>query len=380
MCLLRLDKSWLNNFLSAIITLNFYYGNQMADFCDFNYEELSAWLQVQGEKSFHARQLFEWVYGKNCTDWELMTNLSKELRQKLSKTVRLPVLEFVRIQPSNDLETYKFLWKLREGTFVESVLICSGDRRTVCVSSQVGCPAKCAFCASGKQGFVRNLRPSEIVEQVLHINKWLAEKGERVSHVVYMGMGEPLKNYDSVVRSIRLLSDPKMFNISQRRITVSTVGIVEGIKRLSTEDLKVSLVLSLHAPNQKVRMKIIPYARKYPLEEIMTAMDEYSEKTKRDITYEYTLIAGINDHPDHAFELCHLLKGKQCTVNLIPYNPVPGLRLERPEKKGIKQFRSVLFGGKIVNTCRYTKGDDIAAACGQLAMQQQGPSPLTILK
>lgn len=343
----------------------------MTDFCDLNSEELSIWLQAQGEKPFHARQLFEWVYGKQVLDWEKMTNLSKELRAKIAKSLKLPTLELVRVQPSTDLETYKFLWKLREGAFVESVLICSGTRRTVCVSSQVGCPAKCAFCASGKEGFVRNLRPAEIVEQIIQINKWLAEKGERVCHVVYMGMGEPLKNYDSVVKSIRLISDPNILNISQRRITVSTVGIVEGIKRLTFEGLKVSLVLSLHAPNQKIRMKIIPYARKYPLDEILSAMDEYSEKTKRDITYEYTMIAGINDHPDHAHELSHLLHGKQCTVNLIPYNPVAGLKLNRPDKKSIKQFRSVLFGSKIVNTCRYTKGDDIAAACGQLALQQK---------
>jgi 23S rRNA (adenine2503-C2)-methyltransferase len=235
----------------------------------------------------------------------------------------------------------------------------------------VGCPAKCAFCASGKQGFFRNLRPHEIVEQVFLINQWLKDKNERVSHVVYMGMGEPLKNYDPVIKSIRLLSNPELLNLSQRRITVSTVGIVEGIKRLSREELKVSLVLSLHAPNQHIRQKIIPYARKYPLDAIMEAMDEYAKLTKRDITFEYTLIAGINDHPDHAFELTHLLHGKsQFTVNLIPYNPVPGLRLKRPEKKAIKQFRAVLFGAKVVNTCRYTKGDDIAAACGQLALQE----------
>ena len=244
-------------------------------------------------------------------------------------------------------------------------------RRTVCVSSQVGCPAKCAFCASGKDGFFRNLRPAEIAEQVVQINAWLAAKGERVSHVVYMGMGEPLKNYDSVIKSIRHICDPKLLNLSERRITVSTVGIVEGIKRLTDEELKVNLVLSLHAPNQKIRIKIIPYARKYPLEEILKAMDAYTHKTKRDITFEYILIAGVNDHPDHAHELAHLLHGKQCTVNLIPYNPVAGIRLKRPEKKTIKNFRSVLFGSHIVNTCRYTKGDDIAAACGQLAMQEK---------
>lgn len=342
----------------------------MRDFCELNYAELAALLAEKEEKEYHARQLIDWVYHKGVTDWNAMSNLSKELRQKLPSFLCLPVLQLVRVQDSNDLETFKFLWKLRDGSLVESVLICSGTRRTVCVSSQVGCPAKCAFCASGKQGFVRNLRPAEIVEQVVQINKWLLAKNERVSHIVYMGMGEPFKNYDPVVKSIRLISDPEILNISQRRITVSTVGIVEGIRRLATEDLKVNLVLSLHAPNQKIRLKIIPYARKYPLEDIMSAMDEYSSRTKRDITYEYILIAGINDHPDHAHELAHLLHGKQCTVNLIPYNPVVGLRLSRPEKKAVKNFRSVLFGSHIVNTCRYTKGDDIAAACGQLALQE----------
>lgn len=343
----------------------------MTNFCDLTYLELTEWLEAHEEKKFHARQLFDWVYKKTVLDWDAMTNLSKSLREKLKKGLRLPNLQLVSMLPSTDLETYKFLWKLGDGNLVESVLICSGDRRTVCVSSQVGCPAKCAFCASGKQGFLRNLRPGEIVEQILQINHWLQQKEEKVSHIVFMGMGEPLKNYEAVVKSIHLISAEEALNISQRRITVSTVGIVEGIKRLSTEDLKVNLVLSLHAPNQHIRLKIIPYARKYPLEDILLAMDEYSKRTKRDITYEYTLIAGINDHPDHAHELAHLLKGKQCTVNLIPYNPIPNIKLQRPDKKAIKEFRSVLYGCKIVNTCRYTKGDDIAAACGQLAMQNK---------
>jgi 23S rRNA (adenine2503-C2)-methyltransferase len=342
----------------------------MSDFCELNYEELVAFARAEGIRDFQVRQLADWVYGKSILNWDLMTNLSKELREKLKNAFKLPTLELVKVQPSDDGETYKFLWKLKGGSFVESVLICSGARRTVCVSSQVGCPAKCAFCASGKQGFIRNLRPAEIVEQVLHINSWLQEKNERVSHIVYMGMGEPLKNYDSVVKSIRLLTEPELLNLSQRRITVSTVGIVEGIKRLSGEQLKVSLVLSLHAPNQHIRQKIIPYARKYPLDDIMSAMDEYARKTKRDITFEYTMIADINDHPDHAHELSHLLRGRQCTVNLIPYNPVPGLKLQRPDNRSIKNFRSVLFGSKIDNTCRYTKGDDIAAACGQLALKE----------
>lgn len=344
----------------------------MKDFCEVTLNELSTWLEEQGEKKFHAAQIFDWVYTKGVTSWDDMSNLGKALRQRLAESFRFPILECLKISDSTDNQTFKFLWKMRDGSMVESVLILSGDRRTVCVSSQVGCPAKCAFCASGKQGFLRNLRPCEIVEQVLHINNWLRPRGERVSHIVYMGMGEPFKNYDAVIQSIRFICNPECFNISQRRVTVSTVGIVEGIRRLTEEkDLHVNLVLSLHAPNQHVRLKIIPYARKYPLDSILTAMDDYSEKTKRDITYEYTMLAGINDSPEHAFELANLLRGKQCTVNLIPYNPVAGLRLRRPDRKVIKHFRSVLYGCKIVNTCRYTKGDDIAAACGQLALQEK---------
>lgn len=349
----------------------------MRSFCELMEKDLTDWLTYKNLPHYHARQIFDWVYSKWVLNWNQMTNLSKNLREELAASFRLPTLELVKVSESNDKETFKFLWKLFDGNLIESVLICSGTRRTVCVSSQVGCPAKCAFCASGKQGFYRNLRPGEIVEQIVQINHWLQAKNERVSHVVYMGMGEPLKNYEAVIQSLKMLSDPNLLNISQRRITVSTVGIVEGIKNLAKEGFKVNLVLSLHAPNQKIREKIIPYARKYPLPDILEAMEEYANKTKRDITYEYVLLAGINDHPDHALELAHLLKGKQCTVNLIPYNPVQGLRLKRPEKKTIKQFRSVLFGSHIVNTCRYTKGDDIAAACGQLAMQEKNKPPVT---
>lgn len=350
----------------------------MRNFCEINLEELSTWLTELGYQPFHSKQIFKWVYDKSILNWEGMTNLSKELREKLASNFRIPTLELVKVTPSADTETFKFLWKLSEGSFVESVLILSGHRRTVCVSSQIGCPVRCAFCASGKAGFVRNLRPAEIVEQVVQINAWLNQREEKVSHVVFMGMGEPFKNYDAVIQAITRLSDPLGLGISQRRITVSTVGITEGIRRFTKEGLKVSLVLSLHAPNQKIREKIIPYAKKYPLDEIMGAMDEFSLKTKRDVTYEYILLAGINDHPDHAFELANMLKGRQCTVNLIPYNPVAGLRLVRPEHKNIKQFRSVLFGSKIVNTCRYTKGDDIAAACGQLALMQKEKEELVL--
>jgi 23S rRNA (adenine2503-C2)-methyltransferase len=338
-------------------------------------EKLSQLLSKEGEKPFRAKQIFHWVYECKVSDWERMTDLNKSLRIKLKEKFLLSSIAQRNIQESKDEETTKFLWELADGNLVESVLICSKERRTVCVSSQVGCPARCSFCASGKEGLLRNLTAAEIFEQVYHIDCLLHLKGERVSHVVFMGMGEPFENYDHVIKAIHLLNDPLRLNLSQRRITVSTVGVVEGIRRFMKENLKVNLVLSLHAPNQHIRKKIIPYARKYPLEDIIGAMVSFARESKRDITYEYTLIKGINDLPEHAEELGILLKGQQCTVNLIPYNPVPGLLLKRPEKERIEEFRRILASFEIVTTWRYTKGKDIAAACGQLALQEKNPIP-----
>lgn len=333
-------------------------------------EELAQLLSKEGEKPFRAKQIFHWIYERKVCDWEQMTDLNKTLRAKLKQKLPIFSISQKNIQQSKDEETIKFLWELSDGKLVESVLICSKDRRTVCVSSQVGCPARCAFCASGKEGLLRNLTAAEIFEQVYQIDHFLHSKGERVSHVVFMGMGEPFENYDPVLKAIQLLNDPLRLNLSQRRITVSTVGVIEGIRRFMKEKLQVNLVLSLHAPNQHIRKKMIPYARKYPLDDIISAMISFSKESKRDITYEYTLIEGINDRPEHADELGVLLKGQQCTVNLIPYNPVPGLRLKRPEKEAIEEFRRILSSYDIVTTWRYTKGKDIAAACGQLAMQE----------
>ncbi len=342
----------------------------MQEICSLNLEELKAWMEQNGEKPFRAAQVYDWIYAKGALSFEGMTNLGRDLRAKLAGKLGFPVLKLLRTLESDDKETIKFLWELPDQKRVESVLILSGDRRTVCVSCQVGCPARCAFCASGKEGLMRNLSPAEIVEQVLHIDRTLKEKGERVSHIVFMGMGEPMENYSAVVKAIQIFNSAEAFNISQRRITVSTVGVVEGIHKLAKEELTVNLVLSLHAPNQHIRKKIIPYARRYPLEEVLLAMDAYARETKRDITFEYTLLAGINDRAEHARELSQLLMGKQCTVNLIPYNPVDGLRLNRPEKEVIEDFRAILEEAGINTTWRYTKGKDIAAACGQLALQK----------
>lgn len=342
----------------------------MSSLLSFTEASLKEELKNQGFKPFHAGQILNWIWKKAASTFEEMTDLSKEMREALSQKYALSSLIPVKEVLSDDLQTTKWLWKMTDNALVESVLIESFDRRTVCVSCQVGCPARCAFCASGKEGLMRHLSVAEIVEQILHIERFLHKRGEKVTHIVFMGMGEPLDNYDNVVQAIRLLTDPKLMGLSRRRITVSTVGVVDGINRLAEEDLGVNLVLSLHAPNQKLRQKIIPFARRYALEDIMLAMKGYSAKTGRDVTFEYILLEGINDQVEHAEELAALVKGWQCTVNLIPYNPVLGLRLKRPRGEQIGLFRSVLDEKGIINTCRYTKGDDIAAACGQLALQK----------
>lgn len=329
-------------------------------------EQLRQWLVEKGEKPFHASQILDWIYQKKAQSFEEMTNLSKALREKLQNEFQLHTLKLKKTVDSDDGQTTKFLWELSDGNLVESVLIRAPDRRTVCVSSQVGCPARCAFCASGKKGLMRNLETAEIVEQVIHIDRYL--KDERVCHIVYMGMGEPFENYDNVLHSIQLIH--KGLNISQRKITVSTVGIVNKILRFAKEDLSVNLVLSLHAPNQHLRQKIIPYARKYGLTELLDAMLFFAHHTKRNVTYEYTLMQGINDQELHAKELAQLVRNHPCTVNLIPYNPVDGLFLKRPEKDDIERFREILVDAGIPTTWRYTKGKDIAAACGQLALQK----------
>ncbi|MBS0622570.1 MAG: 23S rRNA (adenine(2503)-C(2))-methyltransferase RlmN [Verrucomicrobia bacterium] len=326
--------------------------------------ELRAWLLEVGESSWRAKQILEWVFDKGVNQWDEMTNLSLPLREKLSQSFALRALTLVKTSDSGDGQTFKYLWRMGDQKLVESVLICSEERRTVCVSSQVGCAARCAFCASGKKGLFRNLEAGEIVEQVLQ----LRSLGERVSHIVFMGMGEPLDNVDNVIQAVRILNEK--VGLGKRRITVSTVGVVEGIERLTAEGLGVNLVLSLHAPNQHLRKKIIPYARQYPLEEVLDAMERFSQSSGRDVTYEYILISGINDGVAEAQELATLLKGRQCTVNLIPYNPVAGINFRRPSGTSVAHFREILDQQGIINTCRYTKGDDIAAACGQLALQE----------
>jgi 23S rRNA (adenine2503-C2)-methyltransferase len=332
--------------------------------------DLQEWLKGQKEPSFRAKQILEWLWKRQESDITKMSNIGLSLREKLLAEFVAAPLQLTRKEESG--ETSKFLWRLYDGKSVESVLIKAPNRCTVCVSTQVGCPVRCAFCASGKKGFFRNLYAAEIVCQVLEIQKILAMSGEKVTNIVYMGMGEPLENYDNVVASIRMLTDPDLFGISRRRITVSTVGIVENILRLAKDNLGVNLALSLHAPTQEQRQRLIPYARKYALEDVLAAVQEYQLSTGRDITYEYILIADVNDRFEDAEHLVALLRGHQGSINLIPYNPVADMQFKRPSASKIAAFRAHLDNCGVVHTCRYTKGDDIAAACGQLVLQGEG--------
>ena len=348
----------------------------MREFCGLLPKELGVCLDKQSIAPYRLKQLYDWVYKKGVTQYQEMTNLSRPLRDFFEEHFKLGVLTAEKIEESDDGETTKFLWRLLDNQNVESVLIRSEKRRTVCVSSQVGCPARCAFCASGQNGLIRNLTVAEIIEQVVQIHSHLLKEGERVTHVVFMGMGEPLENYDAVVRALKILIDPELFALSSRRITVSTVGVVPNIERLLEEGLNVNLALSLHAPNQHLRKKIVPYARKFHIEDVLKAARLYAQKTKRDITYEYVMLAGVNDRQEDAKELCILLKNEHCCVNLIPFNPISGVHLKRPKKESIELFRSILSEGGIRSTWRYTKGKDIAAACGQLALKQKRLSNL----
>ncbi|MEL7431973.1 MAG: 23S rRNA (adenine(2503)-C(2))-methyltransferase RlmN [Chlamydiota bacterium] len=338
----------------------------LREFCGLSYEELVDWCSKQGSPAYVAKQLFDWVYTKKVTSFSSMSNLKKTFRETLEKTFRLPSLQLSRVLQTE--EAVKCLWELHDGHKVESVLLFSPGRNTVCISSQVGCNARCAFCASGKQGWKRHLTRAEIIEQVVLAAQMLEKEGKKLTHIVFMGMGEPLENFEQVLFALKQITSPQAFGFSMRRITLSTVGIVENIHALADSGLKATLVLSLHAPNQKIRKKIIPYARKYPLEDLLEAMQYYAEKTKRDVTYEYILIDEINAEKEHAKELAELLEGQQCTVNLIPYNPIPGVALRRPGRQKIETFEKELAKRGVRSTRRYTKGTEIAAACGQLAL------------
>jgi 23S rRNA (adenine2503-C2)-methyltransferase len=338
---------------------------------DFDAEGLAAWFAQQGEKPFRARQVLRWIHRSGEADFAAMTDIARSLREKLKVRAVVAPPTVVSDKLSDD-GTRKFLIDVGSGNAVEAVFIPEDDRGTLCVSTQAGCALDCAFCSTGKQGFNRNLTVAEIIGQLWVANKALgAVHGDErvISNVVLMGMGEPLANFENTVTALRLMLDDNAYGLSRRRVTVSTSGLVPVIDRLRDE-CPVALAVSLHAPNDRLRDELVPINRKYPLKELMAACRRYLDKAPRDfITFEYVMLAGINDSDAHARELLALVKSVPCKFNLIPFNPFPGSLFKRSPAERVRRFADVLMQAGIVTTTRRTRGDDIDAACGQLAGQ-----------
>ncbi|HJC10265.1 MAG TPA: 23S rRNA (adenine(2503)-C(2))-methyltransferase RlmN [Candidatus Blautia merdigallinarum] len=325
--------------------------------------ELKRTVEGLSEKPFRAKQIYEWLHKKQADSFQEMTNLSVGLREKLERNCQILSLKVLEVQTSKLDGTQKYLFALPDGNVVESVLMKYRHGNSVCISSQVGCKMGCRFCASTIGGWTRNLLPSEMLDQVYKIQKF---SKERVSNVVVMGTGEPLDNYDNLLRFIRMISDENGLHISQRNITVSTCGIVPRMYDLAGEDLQITLAISLHASNQQKREKLMPVAKKYSLDELMEACRNYFEKTGRRLTFEYSLVGGENDSQEDAEELAHLIKGLNCHINLIPVNPIKERSYVQSDKKVIANFQNKLEKYQINVTIRREMGRDIDGACGQL--------------
>jgi 23S rRNA (adenine2503-C2)-methyltransferase len=349
---------------------------------NFDAAKMAEYVAGLNEKPFRAKQLMQWVHQRGISDVALMTDLAKSFRTTLAEDAEVVSLPVIQDHWADD-GTRKWLLDVGAGNAVEMVYIPEDDRGTLCVSSQAGCAVNCRFCSTGHQGFARNLTPAEIIGQL-----WFAEhhlrqdpnairrldedcatqqSGRVISNVVMMGMGEPLLNYESVLIALRLMLDDHAYGLSRRRVTVSTSGVVPMMDRLA-QDCPVALAVSLHAPNDTLRNELVPLNQKYPLKELIAACDRYLPFAPRDfITFEYCMLDGVNDQDQHAKELIRLLRGLHCKLNLIPFNPFPESGLKRSPPARVKQFAQILQDAQIVTTVRKTRGDDIAAACGQLA-------------
>lgn len=335
----------------------------------YTYEQLQEELSGIGEKAFRGKQIYEWLHVRLADSFDEMTNLSKALREKLeAQYVILPVEPAARQESKLD-GTNKFLFRLWDDNMVESVLMRYKHGNSVCISSQVGCRMGCRFCASTIDGLERNLSPSEMLGQIYQIQKMI---GERVSNVVIMGTGEPLDNYENFLTFIRLLTDEHGLHISQRNITVSTCGIVPRMYDLAKEKLQITLALSLHGSTQEKRKQLMPVANKYDLQEVLEACDNYFHETGRRITFEYSMVHGVNDTEEDARELSALLKHRNCHLNLIPVNPIKERNYEKPDKKSAENFKNKLEKNGINVTIRREMGSDIDGACGQLRRSYQG--------
>ena len=355
-------------------------------------EELEAQFKSWDEPVYRVTQLLDWLYARRATNWDAMTNVPKRLREKLSGNLSLQTLELIRKQGSRDT-TQKFLWRLRDHSLIESVLIPANpalyseasDRHTLCISTQVGCAYGCKFCASGLDGWKRNLAPDEIIEQVLAVERWNANQSRvesressannsdprLINNIVVMGMGEPLANYDNLLKALKILNAPWGGGIGARKITISTSGLAPQIRQLAHEPLQFRLAISLHGATDETRNKIMPVNSRYPLKELIHACEEYQYEKGRMITFEYILIAGVNNSVEQTKPLAALARKLFAKVNLIPYNQVEGLPWERPSEEACEAFLVALKKQKVAATLRREKGHDIDAACGQLRLKTE---------
>ena len=336
---------------------------------NFSLEQLQTWLVERGEAKFRAKQIFSWIYSRRVWQFEQMSDLPKSLRNLLAEHFVVYRASEAAIQTSRD-GTDKILVRLADGGEVECVLLRDGHRRSICVSSQVGCAMGCVFCASGLDGVDRNLTRGEIVEQMLRLQARLEDE-ERLSHIVMMGMGEPLANLDNVLGALDTASAADGLGISPRRITISTVGLPPAIDRLAKSGIPYNLAVSLHAPNETLRSELVPVNRKVGIDKVLAAADRYFESNGRRLTFEYVLLGGINDQPEHARELAQILRQRNVMLNVIPYNPVEGLPYQTPSKRSIADFRQILESAGVNVMFRQRKGDEIDAACGQLRRNRQ---------
>jgi len=339
-------------------------GSALLNLLGFLPIELESLVESMGAPGYRGRQLADWIYKKDATDLRRMSNLPRELREELATRAFVGVPEIERRTPSAD-GSEKLVFRLEDGARVQSVLMPDGDRLTLCVSTQVGCGFGCAFCYTGTMGLDRNLTAAEIVGQVAGVTRALSP-GQRLTHIVYMGMGEPLANYAATVKSLRLLTDPLAFGLSPRRITVSTVGLVSGIERLAREGLRVNLAISLHATDNATRDRLMPVNKGFAIEELLAACKRFPLPFRQRMTFEYVLLADVNDSRQDALRLARLLKGIRAKINLIPFNDWEGSAFSRPPLPRILAFQAALLEQGITATVRWSKGEDIGAACGQL--------------
>ena len=344
----------------------------MKNLRDLTYEDLVEEVKALGEKPYRAHQLFAWVYKRRAPAIDSMTDISKDLRERLKDAFYIGGVNVLDVMRSAD-GTRKMLSSLEDGSRIETVLIPEGERLTLCVSSQAGCPLGCRFCMTGQTGFIRNLKLSELSAQVIAAEGEI-QKGEKITNIVLMGMGEPLLNYENVLKFLKILVDSRGFGFSHNKITVSTSGIVPAIEKLG-KDIDVNLAVSLNASTDEIRARLMPVARKYTLKDLLAALKSYPLPGKKHITFEYVLIKDVNDSIDDARRLARLLRGIKCKINLIPFNPFPGSIFDRPSDDAINAFWEVLKGSHYKVFVRESKGRDIQAACGQLSGLYNGGAP-----